>query len=351
MIDPRYWRRVLIVGVVAVALAPASGFGFVESTTTEGELPTSLNGVWLVVSHLEFAKPTPTPGASPAAGTDAAAVSPAPAPSPAAAEAAAPVRNYNVVNLLKVVHYPKAKAQVLRDADAKMEQASIDKAKAIIAAEQKKSIPVETAAGEIEGADETKVIVPSVPAKRQPSDGDDIDIYLLDVALPTSIEDAMQKAQRAEKPWTPTAKDLALLKSSWSNLKPSGRDEINKLEWKVVSADKFDEGLQTDPTTKDAKFTITANEEMLPKPNVPKTNILVFGAREIGDGSIAGSHVRAMMAGAPFPLSIEMKGVFKMYKVADLPGTSPGQPPASPQAKPAPAAKPKAPAAKPKGKK
>ena len=348
MIDHRYSRRALIAAALVLALAPATGFGFVESTTTEGELPTSLNGVWLLVSHLEFPKPTPTPAPSPTGGT-AAAGSPTSAPSPAAA--AAPVRVYNVVNVLKITHYPKAEAQIFRDAEAKMQQAALDKAKAIIAAEHKGSVPVETATGEVEGAGETKVIVPSVPAKRLPSDGDDVEIYLLDVALPTSIDDAQQKAQKAEKPWTPTAKDLALLKSSWSSLKRSERDEINKIEWTVKSSDKFDEGLQTDATTKDAKFAITANQEMLPKPGVAKTNILVFGARKIGKGSIEGSHVRAMLAGAPFPITVEMKGLFTMYKLADVPRTPPGQAPASAQVKPTGAAKEKTPAAKPKGKK
>jgi hypothetical protein len=348
MINRRYWRRALVAGALALTLAPATGFGFVESTTTEGELPANLNGVWLLVSHLEFVKPTPTPAPSPTAGT-AAAVSQTSAPSPAAA--APPARVVNVVNVLKIIHYAKAEAQVFRDQETKMQQAAIDKAKAIIAAEQKGSVPVQTATGEVEGAGEAKVIVPSVPPKRLPGDGDDVDIYLLDVALPASVEDTLQKAQKAEKPWTPTAKDLTLLKSSWSSLKPSGRDEINKIEWAVKSADKFDEGLQTDPTTKDAKFAITANQEMLPKPGVAKTNILVFGAREIGKESIKGAHVRAMLAGAPFPITVEMKGLFTMHKLADLPRTPPGQAPASPQVKPTGAAKGKTPGAKPKGKK
>jgi hypothetical protein len=348
MFDRRYSRRVLIAGALALALAPAPGFGFVESTTTEGVLPVSINGAWLLVSHLEFPRPTPTPAPAPA-GTEAT-VSPTPAPSPAVAEKTAPVRIYNVVNVLKIVHYPKAEAQVLRDRDTKMQQAAIDKAKAIIAAEHKGSVPVETVTGEVEGAGEAKVIVPSIPAKRLPGDGDDVEIYLLDVALPPSIENALQKAQKAERAWTPTAKDLALLKSSWSSLKPSKRDEINKIEWTVRSPDKFDEGLQTDPATKDAKFAITANQDMLPKPGVAKTNILIFGAREIDAGSIKGAHVRAMMAGVPFPITIEMKGPFTMYKLADVPRTPPEKAPAPPQATPAPSPKAKATAAKSKEK-
>lgn len=307
MHDRRNWRRAVIAALLALALAPTRAFGFVESTVTEGEIKTNLNGVWLVVSHLQFAKPTPTPSPGAAAAK------------PAKAAGKEPVRYYNVVNLVRIVHLPKPQAQAVRDADKKMEQASIDRAKAMIAEEQKKSIPVQTESGEVES--EMKVVVPSVPLKRQPGDGDDVDMFLLDVAMPPEIDEPMQKAQKEEKPWTPARKDLALLKSSWSSLKPSGRDEISKIEWKVTAASKFDDQLQIDPTTKDAKFAITANQEMLPKPNVPKTNVLVFGARKISDDLIEGPHVRAMMASAPFPIPIEMKGSFKMYKVADLPKT------------------------------
>ena len=348
----RYWRRVIMAAALALALVPRTSFGFVESSWTEGEIPADLNGVWLVVSHLEFARPTPqpTPGAPQAAAeaesqagaapegdaaTAAVTVVPEPGPSPVAeastagepspaAAAAAPQRNYTVATLWKIIHLPKPEAQSVRDAEAKMEQASVEKAKALIAEEQKQqkqkqkqSIPLETEGGDVESG--PKVLVPTIPPKRQPGDGDDVDIFLLDIEFPKTIQDSLEKAQKAEKPWEPSAKELALLKSSWGRLKPSKRDEYSKIEWKVLAADKFDEGLQMDPATKDAKFAITSDQQMIPKPNVPNKLILVFGAREIGGDLIEGGHVRAMMAAAPFPIPIEMKGSFKMYQVAKLP--------------------------------
>ncbi len=117
--------------------------------------------------------------------------------------------------------------------------------------------------------------------------------------------------------------DLAQLKTGWSTLKPSGRDEYSKIEWKVYAADKFDDNFQSDPATKDSKFACSGNEEMIPKPNVPKTNIIVYGVDEMKGNVMSGKHTRAMMASVPFPLPIEMHGIFKMYKVADLPKSTP----------------------------
>jgi len=290
------------------AMAPQSQ-AFIESTDTDGELPTNISGVWLVVTHLEFAKPTPTPEPG----------QPTPAASPGAKAAgpAGPVRYFNVANLLRIAHLPKEKAQALRAATKKYEEASIAKAKAIVAEEEKKSPPTQSESGEVQH--EMKVLTPTVPPKYQLGEGDDVDVYLLDVAFPKSIQDEIDAAQKAEKQWVPTEKDLALLKSSWNTLKPSGRDEFSKIEWKVQTSDKFDDNYKIDATTKDAKFVLSGNQEMIPKPNVPKTSIVVYGIADIKGATLSGKHTRAMMASAPFPIPIEMHGTFKMFKIADLP--------------------------------
>lgn len=306
----RQWRWIMTAAVFAFGIVASQSHAFVESTDTEGELPSNISGVWLLVTHLEFAKPTPTPEAG---------ATPTPEPSPGAA-AAAPIRYFNVVTLMRFVHLSKEAADKIRAADKKREEASVEKAKTMIAEELKKSPPVQTETGEVES--DVKVVVPEVPVRRQPGDGDDVETYLLDVAYPKSIQDAIDKAQKAEKPWIPTDKDLAVLKSSWNDLKPSGRDEFSKIEWKITASDKFDDNLRLDATTRDAKFVITGNQEMIPKPNVPKTNIVVYGVEQVKGETLAGKHTRAMMASAPFPLPIEMRGTFKMYRVADLPKAS-----------------------------
>ncbi len=336
------WMLTAVVLAFCCCALVSQSHAFLESTDTEGELPTNMGGVWLVVTHLEFPKPTPTGAIG--------APTPAASPGPKGAAATAPVRYFNVVNMLRVSHLRKDEAQKMHAASKKLEQASVEKAKAIIAEEQKKSPPTQTETGEVQG--EMKVLAPVVPAKYQPGEGDDVDVFLLDVAFPKPIQDSIDAAQKAEKQWVPTEKDLALLRSSWDTLKPSGRDEFSKIEWKVQTSDKFDDNLKMDPTTKDAKFAITGNQEMIPKPNVPKTNIIVYGVEEIKGDTLSGKHTRAMMASAPFPIPIEMRGTYKMYKLVDaakIRATPTTQKPATDKAggakatseKPAPSKKPK----------
>jgi hypothetical protein len=320
MFKRRNWRAVLVAAAVVVGLTPAPSFSIVESTETEGAVSPNVSGVWLVISYLQFPNASPTP--------EGAAAGPSPAASPAPGRKAGAeqtgknetaTRTFNVVNLLKITHLGKEGARALREEEERREQASVAKAKEIIADEQKKSnsIPVQTETGEVEG--QAKVIVPTVPPKRQISTEDYFDVSLIDVDMPKDIQDSVDQAQKADKPWVPSAKQLAELKSSWSTLKTKAPSEYGKIEWKVTSADKYDDNLQTDEQTKGSKFVISGNEEMIPKPGVPKTNVLVFGVRKIQPDVLEGGHVRAMMATAPFPLPIEMKGTFKMYKVTELP--------------------------------
>ncbi len=44
----------------------------------------------------------------------------------------------------------------------------------------------------------------------------------------------------------------------------------------------------------------------------------IYGIREIGEGMIDGTYVTAVIAQAPFPISVEFKGAFTMTRIDDL---------------------------------
>src|SRR6185436_5200930 len=62
---------------------------------------------------------------------------------------------------------------------------------------------------------------------------DEVAVHLLDVDLPKSMQDDIDKANKAEKPWQPSEKDLATLKSTWKTLKPREKSEYSRIQWKV----------------------------------------------------------------------------------------------------------------------
>ena len=299
----------LLALVVAVTCAltvchPDRALAFPEETETQGEIQGDLNGVWLVVHHLKFNRPTPQ--ATPAAG-----------------EKVPTSRIFNVLNLLKITHLDKDAAQGARDARAAQLEASIAKAKAQIAKDAAAQKPADDGEGEIEGG--PRVVVPQVP--RPPGydpaihSGDKVRIQLIDVDMPTALDDAFQAAQKKEVAYEPSDKDLAVLRSSWQSLVPKKDTEYNRIEWKIVAPEFYDQGLKSDPKLKDTKFTITGTQGMVPRPSQPDRNIVVYGIREDKDGVMSGTHSRAIMATAPFPIPIEMNGMAKFIKIADLPKT------------------------------
>jgi hypothetical protein len=305
--------------VATVCLAPASSLAFPENTETRGEISQNLDGIWMVVNQIVYSNSTPVP--SPAAdGT------PVPAATPAPGAAKEKERVLNAVQLLRIEHTPKTVADKGREEDQKRAAASLAKAQAILEKEKKT---------------DAKIVVPVVPTRPDappPPSGDEVEIFLLDVNLPKSVEESLKKAQDKSEEWVPTEADLETMKADWKTLPPTNRDEYSKIAWKVTTAAEFDTQLQQDPALAGAKFSIVANQEMIPRPTQPKSNILVYGVQEQTPNRLAGKHVRAMMAAAPFPIPIELKGRYTMYRIADLPNEA-----HAPAAAKAPAGTPKKP--------
>lgn len=311
MIDRRMWRTLVVVAVVAfpLMLAPSTGFGFPQSTETSGEITPNLAGTWFVVNRLEFSKskeqsdvpgPTPTPGLS-----------------------AKDVRPFTVGYIFTIEHVPTSEAQKARDVEKAKKQEAVEKATKILAEEQVKAAKEPAPSGEI--AVEPKVLSYGIP--RAPDSVvdkyDEISVHLLDVDLPKALQDEIDAKNKAEEVWEPSAKDLALLKSSWKTLKPRAKTEYSRIQWKVMEHRYLEGGMLQDEKTKDAKFVISGDAALIGSPGQPNRNIIVYGADKVSPTLIEGGHVRAIMTSAPFPIPIDMKGSFRMYRLTDVPKAKP----------------------------
>jgi hypothetical protein len=310
MIDRQIRRACCAAVVVALSLAlsATSGHAFPQSTETSGEITPDLNGTWFVVNRMEFPYATPQPGATPN-----------PGPSP---KAQGGVRPFTVGYVFTIKHLPTSQATKLRDAEKEMKQAALEKANRILAEELKKSGPPKAAEGET--PIEPKAMSYGIPkaADSVVDLHDEVAVELLDVELPKTIQDAIDQANKAEKVWEPSEKDLALLKSSWKTLKPRAKTEYSRIQWKVLQDKYLDGGMLQDEKTKNAKFVISGDAALVATPGQPNRSILVYGADKVSDNVIEGGHVRAIMTASPFPIPIDMKGVFKMIRLTDVPKAS-----------------------------
>lgn len=306
MMDRQIWRGLVAtsLGALLLMLSAASAFAkFAQSTETSGEITPDLSGTWFVLNRIEFPKAGPS-GA------------PSPGPTPAAG-----VRPFTVGYVFEITHVPTSEAQKIRDADKAKKQEAVDRATKILAEEQSKaaSQPKPAASGEVPV--EPKVLsygIPKAPdsvADQQ----DEVTVNLLDVDLPKAMQDEIDAANKAEKPWEPSDKDLATLKAGWKTLKPKARTEYSKIEWKVMEHKYLEGGLLQDDKTKDAKFVISGDAQLIASPGQANRNIIIYGADKVSDRLIEGGHVRAIMTSAPFPIPIDMKGSFKMYRLTEVP--------------------------------
>ncbi len=313
MLNRQIWRGFFITAAIALSLAslPAIGFAFPQSTETSGEILPELTGTWLVVNRLEFPRPSPDPaGPSPKA-----------TPKPDAGA----FRPFSVGYIFQFEHLLTADAQKLREEAKAKKQAAVDKATKILAEEQRKAAadPKPLASGEL--PIEPKVLsygIPKVPDSVADLH-DEVTVRILDVDLPKGIQDEIDKANKAEKPWEPSEKELATLKSTWKSLKPREKTEYSKIQWKVIENKYLDSGMQQDEKTKDAKFVISGDATLVASPGQANRNILIYGAHKTSEKLIEGGHVRAIMTSAPFPIPIDMKGSFKMYRLTDVPKPKP----------------------------
>lgn len=301
---------VIVAAMMSLPMIPTTGFAFPQSTETSGEITPNLTGTWFVLNRLEFPK----------AKTDKAPTAP-PEPTPVTSPAPGSIRPFSVGYIFKIDHLLTADAQKIRDADKAMKQAAVDKATKILAEEQLKAGKDPKPAASGETPVEPKVLTYGIPraADSVVDLHDEVDVELIDVELPKGLQDAIDKANKAEVDWTPSDKELATLKSSWKTLKPRAKSEYSKIEWKVVENKYLDGGMIQDEKTKNAKFVISGDATLVATPGQANRNIIIYGADKVSDTLIEGGHVRAIMTAAPFPIPIDMKGTFKMYRLTDVP--------------------------------
>ncbi len=308
MSDRLIWRGLAVIAAMtlSLALAPATGFAFPQSTETAGEITPNLTGTWFVVNRLEFPKTKETkPG------------EPTPAGSPVPGE----IRPFTVGYIFTIEHLSTAEAQKGRDAEKAQRQAAIDKATKILADEQLKAGKDPKPAASGETPVEPKVLSYGIPkAPDSPVDKhDEVTVKLADVELPKAVQDSIDKANRDEVKWEPTEKDLATLKSSWKTLKPRAKSEYSRIQWKVLENKYLEGGMLQDERTKNAKFVISGDAALIATPGQANRNIIIYGADTVTEREIEGGHVRAIMTAAPFPIPIDMKGGFKMFRLTNPP--------------------------------
>lgn len=136
--------------------------------------------------------------------------------------------------------------------------------------------------------------------------------------LPAAMQKVIDDANASEKGWTPTAADLTALAAGWDTL-PRGQPGVASVDTELIAHDAYDEDIKKDDEVKDSLWMVRMNQGFLPSAAPMIKQVSVYAAtRAVGNGW-EGTFAHLMLAAAPFPIPITLKGDFHLYRLA---GTS-----------------------------
>ncbi len=144
--------------------------------------------------------------------------------------------------------------------------------------------------------------------------GEDIDVRVKDVVWPFAGQ--LDKSQRDRELWSPAETDIKGLASTWHELVPPERPTFVGGEFELVAAVAYDPAQRKDIELEGTAFAMVA--KMAGNPVMGGgTNIGIYGVRTVAGSEISGTYVEATLAAAPFPISIDFNGTFRMIKLSE----------------------------------
>lgn len=124
-------------------------------------------------------------------------------------------------------------------------------------------------------------------------------------------------AERQKKPggsWAPSAEDLKELAAAWDDL-PVQERWLSSIAIELNGSDQFDDVLSKEPTTKDARWALRETFLYREGTGRPAREFTAIGAREQTPAGWTGTAALVILAMAPFPVPIALRGDFDLYRI------------------------------------
>lgn len=131
------------------------------------------------------------------------------------------------------------------------------------------------------------------------------------------FQDNLDKARQEQAFYTPSSEEVETLREQWHRLSPPARPVFVGAEHRLVAADEYDLALRKDGTLRGTQFAIVSSLKGNPTLGGGST-IAIYGVRAVTSDSIQGSYVQSSMAAAPFPISIDFTGAFRLIKLEEF---------------------------------
>lgn len=115
--------------------------------------------------------------------------------------------------------------------------------------------------------------------------------------------------------WVPTTADLAELKRGWQTLPPETDRPLASLKTELVERSRFDELMTKEDALSAAQWGVRQTAEFQPGQARPVREITLLGIEETTPGGFRGKAAYVMLAMAPFPVPVALRGTVDLYRV------------------------------------
>lgn len=145
--------------------------------------------------------------------------------------------------------------------------------------------------------------------------GETIFVQWLDGLLP--FADEVEAARQGKSLFIPSKAQIDAAGENWYRLESPEYSLFVGGEHRVVGAEDYELDLRKDPNLESTEFAVIS--KMKGNPTLGGgTTIAIYGFREVSSDSMSGSYVQSSMASAPFPISIDFVGAFKLIKLEEF---------------------------------
>ncbi len=322
----RPWRAVAVAALISTSLIPQSAGAFFQSTSVEGVISQDIGGVWLAVHHvlpefrIRFEKPQ---GVEKPEEFVPFKVGPVPSELALAfGREGAGVAITEIVDQRLAARYGINEGDVIRkvntyrvtDLDSWKE--GLENAPKIIILTIRRpylkhsrvrlvKISYEATSAREEAGDGTETVLAE----------ENVDLEVLDVALP--VESEVESRREKSQFWTPTQADLETLRGGWFELPLSSPLKFLRGEHRIVALARYTADLLSDENLSDTLFGMILKMDANPIGAGGGQVIDIYGVQNVTEGRIDGTYVSAVIAQAPFPISVEFKGAFTMTRLGE----------------------------------
>lgn len=142
-----------------------------------------------------------------------------------------------------------------------------------------------------------------------------VSVEVLDLALPADL--AAEENRKKAMFWEPTPEEMKEMREGWFKLPTASPLRFFKAENRVVAASHYGPDLASDQNTAGTLFAMILKLDGNPLGGGGQL-VDIYGVQEVSEDLITGTYVSAIIAQAPFPISVEFKGAFRMTRLDDL---------------------------------